>query len=45
MPWHFPVLAECRTCGETVRRNDSIFANWVHVEELEGGELHAEGVE
>jgi hypothetical protein len=44
LPWHFPVLAECRTCAGTIRRKDSIFAVWIHVEELEG-ELHAQGVE
>lgn len=32
MPWDFPILAECGTCGGTIRRQDSLFANWEHVE-------------
>ena len=29
--WDFPVLATCRTCGQTIRRRDGLLANWVHV--------------
>jgi hypothetical protein len=30
-PWDFPLLATCQ-CGWIIRRNDSLFADWSHLE-------------
>jgi hypothetical protein len=32
MPWDYPILAECVTCGKNARRNESLLADWQHID-------------
>jgi hypothetical protein len=32
MPWDYPIVAECAPCGKTIRKEESMFAKWEHVE-------------
>lgn len=32
MPWDFPIVADCAPCGKTIRKKESMFAEWEHVE-------------
>lgn len=31
MPWDYPILADCASCGKVIRKNESMFAEWEHV--------------
>lgn len=31
-PWEFPLLADCVGCRKPIRRMDSLFADWEHVD-------------
>jgi hypothetical protein len=32
MPWDYPIIAECAHCGKSIGRQESLFADWVHLE-------------